>query len=142
MGAVAGPVLGPVVGGFAAAAENWRWPIWELAWVSGFTSIFLLFFFPETLPDAILLNRARRLRKLTGNENLRSLSEIKQSEMTAGAFAKEYLVRPFQLMMEPAVLFVNLYLGCEYLNVILLQLFLKAYVRMCYSRLRHFLSLV
>jgi len=118
MGAVAGPVLGPVVGGFAAAAENWRWPIWELAWVSGFTSILLLFLFPETLPDTILLKRARRLRKLTGNENLRSLSEIKQSEMTAGAVAKEYLVRPFQLMMEPAVLFVNLYLGCEYLSVI------------------------
>ena len=119
MGAVAGPVFGPVVGGFAAAAENWRWPIWELAWISGFTAIFLSFFLPETLPDTILLKRARRLRKLTGNENLRSLSEIKQSEMTAGAVAKEYLVRPFQLMMEPAVLFINLYVGREYLAAIL-----------------------
>jgi hypothetical protein len=119
MGAVAGPVFGPVVGGFAAAAEGWRWPIWELAWISGFSSIFLSIFLPETLGDTILLKRAQRLRKLTGNQNLRSLSEIKQSEMTARAVAREYLVRPFQLMLEPAVLFINLYVGrkCHRLNL-------------------------
>lgn len=33
--------------------------------------------------------------------------------MSAGDVAKEYLVRPFQLMMEPAVMFTNLYLGRE-----------------------------
>lgn len=115
MAAVAGPVLGPIIGGFAAAANGWRWPIWELAWISGFSSIFLAIFLPETLPDTILLKRAQRLRKLTGNENLRSLSEIKQSEMTPSAVAKEYLVRPFQLMMEPAVMFINLYVGREFL---------------------------
>ncbi|KAF8309010.1 MFS general substrate transporter [Clavulina sp. PMI_390] len=114
MGAVAGPVLGPIVGGFAASAESWRWPLWELAWISGFSAIFLSFFFPETLPDTILLKRAQRLRKLTGNEKLRSLSEIKQAEMTPRAVAVEYLVRPFQLMMEPVVLFLNLYLGLAY----------------------------
>jgi DHA1 family multidrug resistance protein-like MFS transporter len=114
MGAVAGPVLGPVVGGFAAAANGWRWPIWELAWISGFSSVFLLFLLPETLGDTILLKRARRLRKLTGNQNLRSLSEIKQSEMTTKAIAWESLVRPFQLMIEPAVFFINLYVGFAY----------------------------
>lgn len=115
MAAIAGPVVGPIIGGFAAAANGWRWPIWELAWISGFGAIFFSFLLPETLPDTILLKRAQRLRKLTGNENLRSASEIKQSEMSAGAAAKEYLVRPFQLMMEPAVMFVNLYLAREYL---------------------------
>lgn len=115
MAAVAGPVLGPIVGGFAAAANGWRWPIWELAWISGFSSIFLALLLPETLPDTILLKRAKRLRKLTGNENLRSMSEIKQAEMSAGDVAREYLVRPFQLMMEPAVLFINLYVGREFI---------------------------
>lgn len=73
-----------------------------------------MFFLPETHPDTILLKRARRLRKLTGNPQLKSLSEIKQAEMTPGAVAKEYLWRPFQLMMEPAVLFINIYVGREY----------------------------
>jgi MFS transporter, DHA1 family, multidrug resistance protein len=39
------------------------------------------------------------------------MSEIKQAEMTASAVAKEALLRPFQLMIEPAVLFLNLYIG-------------------------------
>lgn len=114
MAACAGPVIGPIAGGFAAAAESWRWPIWELAWISGFSSMFLAFLLPETLPDTILLKRAQRLRKLTGNGKLRSLSEIRQAEMRASEVAREYLVRPFQLMIEPAVLFINLYVGRAY----------------------------
>lgn len=113
MAATAGPVLGPIVGGFAAAAEGWQWPIWELAWISGFSAIFLALLFPETYPDTILLKRAQRLRQLTGNDKLRSMSEIKQSEMKGSEVMKEYLIRPFQLMMEPAVLFINLYVGRE-----------------------------
>ncbi|KAF9511080.1 hypothetical protein BS47DRAFT_1373151 [Hydnum rufescens UP504] len=103
MSAVAGPVTGPIVGGFAAQKEGWRWPLWELLWISGFSFVFLFFLFPETYPDTILLKRARRLRKLTGNPNLRSLSEIKQAQMSPSAVAQEALIRPFQLMMEPAV---------------------------------------
>lgn len=113
MAAVGGPVLGPVTGGFAAAAESWRWPLWELAWVSGFSAIFLSIFLPETLPSTILLKRARRLRKLTGNDGLRSMGEIEQSGMSVGAIAAEYLIRPFQLMLEPAILFINVYIGRE-----------------------------
>ena len=114
MGAVAGPVFGPIVGGFAAAAKGWSWPIWELMWISGFSAVFLVFFLPETLPGTILLKRARRLRKLTGNDRLRSMSEIEQAEMSASAVAAEYLIRPFQLMLEPAILFINIYIGRKY----------------------------
>ncbi|KAG8984673.1 hypothetical protein FRB94_004566 [Tulasnella sp. JGI-2019a] len=117
-GAVCGPVLGPIVGGFAAASHGfiggWRMPIWELMWAAGFASLIILFFLPETLGDTILLKRAQRLRKLTGNDKLRSMSEIKQAEMSTSAVMKEYLIRPFQLMLEPVVLFLNLYLGLAY----------------------------
>lgn len=68
-------------------------------------------FLPETSPTTILLKRARRLRKLTGNERLRSLSELQQAAMSSSEIAKNYLVRPFQLMSEPGVFFVNLYTG-------------------------------
>ncbi|KAG9025036.1 hypothetical protein FRB95_010609 [Tulasnella sp. JGI-2019a] len=117
-GAVCGPVLGPIVGEFAAASHGfiggWRMPIWELMWAAGFASLMILFFLPETLGDTILLKRAQRLRKLTGNDKLRSMSEIKQAEMSTSAVMKEYLIRPFQLMLEPVVLFLNLYLGLAY----------------------------
>lgn len=114
MASIGGPVLGPIVGGFAAVAESWRWPIWELAWISGFSAVFLAFFLPETFPGTILRKRAQRLRKLTGNDRLRSLSEIEQSEMNHGAVAAEYLITPFQLMLEPAILFINIYVGREF----------------------------
>jgi len=88
--------------------------MWSLLWASGFAAIWVTIFLPETLADTILLKRARRLRKLTGNPNLRSHSEIKQAEMTVSEMATEHLLRPFQLMLEPAVFILNTYIGLAY----------------------------
>ncbi|KAL0564983.1 hypothetical protein V5O48_017050, partial [Marasmius crinis-equi] len=114
LGAVAGPILGPVIGGFAAQAKDWRWPIYELMWISAFALVFLSLFLPETMGANILLKRARRLRKITGNPHLRSRSEIDQANMSKREVAYEALVRPFLLAAEPAVLFLNVYIGLVY----------------------------
>lgn len=108
--------MGPVIGGFAAQGETWKWPIYELMWISAFSLIFLSILLPETYGPNILLKRARRLRKLTGNEKLRSQSEIDEAALGAREVLFESLVRPFVLAMEPAVLFCNVYLGlvCEF----------------------------
>ncbi|KAL3248381.1 hypothetical protein ABHI18_012053 [Aspergillus niger] len=37
--AVAAPVLGPLVGGFAAPVNGWTWTIWQLLWVSALTLV-------------------------------------------------------------------------------------------------------
>lgn len=50
--AMAGPALGPTVGGFAAQAEGWTWTIWILLWLSGTTLVFLLVTMPETSSQA------------------------------------------------------------------------------------------
>ncbi|KAI0040052.1 MFS general substrate transporter [Auriscalpium vulgare] len=112
--ACAAPTMGPIIGSYAAAAKGWTWPIWELSWIAGSAFVVLMFLLPETLPDTILLRRAQRLRKLTGCKNLRSMSEIQQAQLTVGEVASTYLIRPFQLMMEPAVFFLNSYLGLGY----------------------------
>jgi DHA1 family multidrug resistance protein-like MFS transporter len=80
--AVCGPVLGPLVGGFAAQAEGWTWTVWELMWVSGFCLVFLFFFLPETSSTNILYRRTRRLRKITGNEKLTCEPELMAEQMT------------------------------------------------------------
>ena len=65
--------------------------------------------------DNILLKRAKRLRKLTGNPHLHSQSELDQAAMSKKEIAYESLVRPILLTTEPAVLFSNIYIGlvCE-----------------------------
>ena len=80
--AVCGPVLGPLIGGFAVQAEDWSWAIWELMWLSGFCLLIIIFFLPETSSSNILYRRARRLRKLTKRDNLRTEGEIMSEQMT------------------------------------------------------------
>ncbi|KAK0231563.1 major facilitator superfamily domain-containing protein [Armillaria fumosa] len=114
LGAVAGPITGPVIGGFAAQANGWRWPQYELLWIAGFALIFLLLLLPETYEPTILLKRAHRLRKLTGNEELRSQGEKDKEGESLGAVMQEALIRPFILAKEPVLMFANVYLGFVY----------------------------
>jgi DHA1 family multidrug resistance protein-like MFS transporter len=81
MFAISAPVLGPMLGGFAASAKGWTWTIWQLLWVSGFTFVLLFFFLPETFAPNILARRARQVRRITGNSQYMSESEIEIKEV-------------------------------------------------------------
>lgn len=111
LGAVAGPITGPVIGGFAAQAESWRWPMLELLWISAFTLAFLCLLLPETHGPTILLRRAKRLRALTGNPELKTVTERAEESESVGEIVYEALVLPFILAMEPVLMFANVYLG-------------------------------
>ncbi|KAH8917183.1 MFS general substrate transporter [Atractiella rhizophila] len=113
-GAILGPVLGPIVSGFAVQANGWKWSLYELLWISGFGLVVLSFILPETYAPTILLKRAQRLRKITGNEKLRSQSEIDQAKLSTTDILFDNLVRPFVLLLEPAVLFINIYIALLY----------------------------
>ncbi|KAJ7714331.1 major facilitator superfamily domain-containing protein [Mycena olivaceomarginata] len=106
-----GPIIGPIIGGFAGQAESWRWPILELLWISGFSLAFLGLLLPETHGPTILLRRAKRLRALTGNHELRTAT----NEIDGGKLVYDALVLPLVLSIEPVLLFANIYLGfiCE-----------------------------
>lgn len=113
--AVCGPVLGPLVGGFAAVYEDWTWTIWELMWLSGFCLVFLVFFLPETSSGNILYRRTVRYRQITGNKNLKCQPELDAEGMSAKEGIQMTLVRPFTLTFtEPIVFFLNLYIALIY----------------------------
>lgn len=113
--AVCGPVLGPLVGGFAAQAEGWTWTFWELMWLSGFCFVFLFFFLPETSSTNILYRRTRRLRKITGDDRLTCEPEIMAEQMTGKDIALMVLIRPISLnFTEPMVFLLNLYIALIY----------------------------
>jgi DHA1 family multidrug resistance protein-like MFS transporter len=87
LAAICGPVLGPLVGGFAAQHKGWQWPIWELLWLSGFALVVLIIFLPETSSANILYRRTRRLRKLTRRSDLKCEPELEGEQMSVNEIA-------------------------------------------------------
>ncbi|KAG9205955.1 hypothetical protein G6514_006233 [Epicoccum nigrum] len=121
IGAVCGPVLGPLVGGFAVQSggsgvlKGWKWTIWELLWLSSFCLIFLFFFLPETSSPNILYRRTKRLRKLTGNDKLTCEPEMQSAEMKPKDVIQMSLLKPITLnFQEPIVFLLNLYIALIY----------------------------
>jgi DHA1 family multidrug resistance protein-like MFS transporter len=111
---VLGPVLGPLVGGFAAEAKGWRWTIWELAWLCTDILFVLFFFMPETSAANILHRRALRLRESTGNADFSTQSDINADQVTAmDRFS--ILGRAFVLTFsEPIIFLVDIYSALLY----------------------------
>lgn len=115
IGAVCGPTMGPLVGGFAVQAKGWTWTIWEIMWLSGFTLVLLVFALPETSSANILYRRARRLRKITGDARFKSESELQGEDMTGKDVVMMALVRPFSLVFtEPIVFALDMYIALIY----------------------------
>ncbi|KAF2841587.1 MFS general substrate transporter [Patellaria atrata CBS 101060] len=115
LAATCGPALGPIISGFSVQAENWRWSLWEMLWLAGPVWILLFLCLPETYGPNILLRRARRLRARTGEDRLKSQSEIDQGNMKVAALVLENLWRPNQMMvLDPAVGFTALYTALAY----------------------------
>ncbi|KAM7203574.1 rade putative MSF transporter [Rhypophila sp. PSN 637] len=83
---VAGPVIGPVAGGFLAAAAGWRWLFWLLTISGGVATIAGMIVLRESHPAVLLDRKTKRLRKETGNMNLRS-------KLDQGLTTKDFFVR-------------------------------------------------
>ena len=114
LSATCGPSLGPLISGFSVPAENWRWSLWEMLWLAGPVWIAFLFL-PETSGPNILLRRAQRLRKATGDSRLKSQSEIDQANLNPREVAVEALWRPIVLMLlDPAIAFTAVYVALIY----------------------------
>jgi DHA1 family multidrug resistance protein-like MFS transporter len=86
-----------------------------MLWLSAPIWVLLFFGLPETSPGNILLRRAKRLRKRTGDAHFKSQSEIDQANITVNALVIESLWRPIQVMiLDPAVLFTAVYTSLIY----------------------------
>ncbi|CEP64178.1 MFS transporter LALA0_S10e04192g [Lachancea lanzarotensis] len=106
-----GPALGPVVSGFLQVTENWRWTFYVLLWMAGITEC-LLVTLPETLPMIVLRNKARRLRKIPGNEHV--YAPVEASDRSLVRIFKVALTRPWKLLIDPISFFVAIYYSVVY----------------------------
>ncbi|CAG8910208.1 unnamed protein product [Penicillium egyptiacum] len=94
---------------------RWRWAMWEILWMSAPILILMALCLPETSADNILLRRAQRLRRVTGNSNLFSQSDIAQNSQTFYNRLLNSLVKPVEIMVkDPAILFANVYTSLVY----------------------------
>ncbi|EXL40809.1 hypothetical protein FOCG_16753 [Fusarium oxysporum f. sp. radicis-lycopersici 26381] len=110
-----GPSLGPLLAGFLVTAKSWRWSLWETFWASILAFIMMFLLLPETSTPNILLRRAQRVRKLTGDSRLFSESELKQKSLSTSRIVTDAPIKPLEITIkDPAVLFVQVYTGIIY----------------------------
>ena len=113
--AYCGPALGPLLSGFAVPAKGWRWSLWEILWLAAPVCLTMFLFMPETSTPNILLRRAKRLRKMTGNTRFKSQSEIDQEGLNPREVLIDALIKPIEITIkDPAIAFVNLYTALVY----------------------------
>ena len=123
--AFAGPVLGPVLGGWIGQTHvlSWRWTEWiSLLW-SGLVLTLVFLFLPETYAPVLLKWKAAHLRDLTSD--LRYRAEVELRETTLRRRLMQAVYRPFVMFaQEPIIDLITLYLTVIY---VLLFGFLSGY---------------
>ncbi|KAH9853006.1 MFS general substrate transporter [Lenzites betulinus] len=116
----AGPTLGPIVSGFmAVAGVSWRWIFWVLTFFAGTCLVITFFTLRETFVPVILVKRAKKLRKETGDN--RYWAPMERNTMSISQRLAHVLGRPFVVLVrEPMLIAINLYMGFIYGCVYLL----------------------
>lgn len=112
LGPLLGPCIGPIAGGYLIRAAGWRWVFWLIVIVGGCLIPFSFFCLRETYAPVILERKAARLRKETGNPNLRSKLA---SNVGALETFKIAIARPMKLLIfEPIIILMSLYVAVTY----------------------------
>lgn len=100
-----GPVISPIIGGFATEKETWRWAVWIQLFAGGLIMPFIILM-PETHKTVLLIKRAKK----------RNLNIKKPSKEELRAFLKMTMTitvfRPIKMLfVEPIVLVFSIYVA-------------------------------
>ncbi|KAF1940443.1 MFS general substrate transporter [Clathrospora elynae] len=119
-GGFAGPVAGPIAGGFITESHlGWRWTSWITLIMAGLFGVIGFFVIPETSAAKILQIRAAKLRKETGNDEYHSAAD--GNKLTVSKAVNVYLLRPFSMFIdEPILALMTAYMSFLYGIVYLL----------------------
>ncbi|KAF3914598.1 hypothetical protein ABW21_db0209225 [Orbilia brochopaga] len=110
-----GPAIGPVAGGWIVQSGlGWRWIFYIVSMVDAVIQIIGFFFLKETYAPKLLQQKARRLRKETGNMHLHTPYETDEKRKFS-KILRTALVRPFILLgTQPIVQFLAAYMAFLY----------------------------
>lgn len=108
-----GPAAGPIAGGFIAENTTWRWVFWATCIADAGIQILGLFFLQETYTPKLLQRKTKRLRKETGNTELRS--EFDDHNIPLRTRLSTSLQRPFRMITtQPIIIVLALYMAYLY----------------------------
>ena len=130
IGPLLGPIIGPVVGGFVSQSLGWRWVFWIICMLSGVLNTIFFIFARETYAPILIERKTKKLRKSTGNTQLRSKLD---PNMTPADFFKQGILRPCKMLIySPICQIASLYVAIAYAYMYLLfasmtPLFMQVY---------------
>lgn len=117
-----GPVIAPLIGEFIVINLNWRWTLYILCITNGVVAILGTFLYQETYAPTILMKKARKLRKLTGNHNLHTIYEISNGESRLTKMKMTVILPLILLFTHPIVIglggFMAFIYGLMYLMIV------------------------
>lgn len=109
-----GPVIAPIVGGFIVESYlGWHWTMY-LTGIMSFTSIItVIFFLDETYPPLLLVSKAEKLRRMTGNWAIHAAHETVKLDFNQ--IVTKTITRPLKMLVsEPIILLISIYTGFCY----------------------------
>lgn len=120
-----GPLLAPFIGGFIVKNESlgWRWTEFITGILAAASFVLIIFFETETHHPIILVQKAREIRRRTGNWGIHAPHD--EFTLNISEIVENNLSRPLRMLFqEPILFFITLYNAFIYG---MLYLFLDAY---------------
>ncbi|RSL56358.1 hypothetical protein CEP53_006826 [Fusarium sp. AF-6] len=107
-----GPILSPIISGFAGPSIGWRWVFWIALIVAGVT-LALIAFLPETYGPILLSRRARKIRKEDPASRAIAPRDLESTDLRQ--LLTVVLTRPLRMLIfEPIVNTTCAYLSLVY----------------------------
>ncbi|CDO96200.1 unnamed protein product [Kluyveromyces dobzhanskii CBS 2104] len=123
LGVFVGPILAPVFGSYIVQYTSWRWTEYVTGIFASVIFVLLCYFFEETHHPTILVNKAKSMRKQTGNWGIHAAHE--EVELSIKEICKKTVTRPIKMLFtEPIIFLITLYNSFVYG---ILYLLLEAY---------------
>lgn len=108
-----GPTLGPLIGAWITEKTTWRWSFWAVTIFGVCVQVLIYFTLSETYGPRILYWKAQKLRKETGNQQLRTQFELEDRSWKK--IMRHALVRPCRLLFtQPIVQFLAAFMSLLY----------------------------
>ena len=109
-----GPAIGPICGAWITERATWRWSFYSVSIACALIQLNGVFFLRETYAPKILQSKAAKLRKSTGNPDLKTALERSGSKKLSSVL-RTAIARPFRLLFtQPIVQFLAVYMAFIY----------------------------